>query len=84
MSEQITNIEENYPGGIKNYYLRSKQLVVDSANSVNPYADFHVSIPEGVVLNYTPQNLDKIAHYENIGMKELENTAFVLVAGGLG
>lgn len=58
--------------------------MIDSANSVNPYADFHVSIPEGVVLNYSPQNLDKIAHYENIGMKELENTAFVLVAGGLG
>lgn len=44
---------------------------MDSANSVNPYADFHVSVPEGVVLNYTPQTLEKIAHYENLGMKEL-------------
>lgn len=82
--EQLATINKNYPGGIKNYYERSKQLVTDSANSVNPYADYNVSIPEGVVLHYTPDNFDKIGHYEKLGMKELENTAFVLVAGGLG
>jgi hypothetical protein len=48
----LTHLDKNYPGGIKNYYERSKQLVIDSANSVNPYADYHVSIPEGIVLNY--------------------------------
>lgn len=62
-------MDKNYPGGIANYYERSKQLVVDSANSVNPYADYDVSIPEGVVLRYTPQTLDQIAHYEKLGMK---------------
>lgn len=50
--DQLTHLDKNYPGGIKNYYERSKQLVIDSANSVNPYADYNVSIPEGVVLNY--------------------------------
>jgi UDP-sugar pyrophosphorylase len=80
----LAHLNKNYPDGIKNYYQRSKQLVIDSSNSVNPYADYHVSIPEGVVLNYTPDNLDKIGHYERLGMKELEHTAFVLVAGGLG
>ena len=63
LAEQITHLDKNYPGGIKNYYERSKKLVVDSANSVNPYADFDVSIPEGVVLHYTQENLEKIAHY---------------------
>lgn len=63
LAEQITHSDKNYPGGIKNYYERSKQLVIDSANSVNPYADFDVSIPEGIVLHYTPENLTNIAHY---------------------
>lgn len=82
--DQLTHLDKNYPGGIKNYYERSKQLVIDSANSVNPYADYNVSIPEGVVLNYKKQNLEKIGHYEKLGMKQFQHTAFVLVAGGLG
>lgn len=63
MAEQLLHLDKNYPGGIKNYYERSKQLVVDSANSVNPYADYDVSIPEGVVLHYTPENMKNIEHY---------------------
>ena len=70
MVEQLTHLDKNYPGGIKNYYQRSKQLVGDSANSVNPYDDYHVSIPEGVVLKYKKENLDQISHYEKLGMKE--------------
>lgn len=58
--------------------------MVDSANSVNPYADYDAHIPAGTVLNYNKDNLEQIAKYENIGMKELASTAFVLVAGGLG
>lgn len=35
-------------------------------------------------LHFKKDNLEQIAHYEKIGMKEIEKTAFVLVAGGLG
>jgi hypothetical protein len=57
LADQLVHLDKTYPGGIKNYYERSKQLVSDSANSVNPYADYEVGIPEGVTLNYTAGNL---------------------------
>ena len=41
----------------------------DSANSVNPYADYSVSVPEGVKLHFKKENLEQIAHYEKLGMK---------------
>lgn len=80
----MAHFDKNYPGGIKNYYERAKQLVTDSANSLNPYDDYDATIPEGIALHYNADNLDNIAHYENIGAKELQYTCFVLVAGGLG
>ncbi len=43
--EQLTHLYKNYPGRIKNYYERSKQFVIYSVNSVNPYANYHISIP---------------------------------------
>lgn len=60
---QLFHLNNSYPGGLKNYYERAKQLVKDSANSVNPYADYSVSVPEGVKLNFKKENLDKISHY---------------------
>ena len=81
---QLNSLNQNYPGGLAQYYERSKMLIKESAESANPYADYQASVPEGVTLRYNEANLEQIAHFENLGMKELQNTAFVLVAGGLG
>lgn len=60
---QLNNLNKNYPGGLKNYYLKSKQLLKESADSANPYHDYDVGIPTGVNLHYTKENLDMITFY---------------------
>lgn len=82
--KQLNLLNKNYPGGLKHYHERAKKLIKESAQSANPYADYHVGIPEGVTIHFNEHNLEKVEHYENIGMGELQHTAFVLVAGGLG
>ena len=82
--KQLNNLNHNYPGGLHHYYERAKKLVKESAESANPYADYHVNVPDGVTIHFNKTNLDQIEHYESLGMKELQHTAFVLVAGGLG
>ncbi|GJU45735.1 UDP-sugar pyrophosphorylase [Tanacetum coccineum] len=46
-----------------------------------PFDGFTPSVPSGEVLNFGD---DKFMQYEEIGVKEVRNAAFVLVAGGLG
>ena len=84
LTEQLNHINESYPGGIKHYHEKALTLLNNSANDHNPYDDYDVGIPTGEKIHFNEHNLEHIEHYENLGMKELEKTVFVLVAGGLG
>jgi len=75
-------LNETYPGGLQSYYERALVLLKNSAESVNPYEDYQVGKPNGI--NFNLDKPDVIEHYETIGLKEFNHTAFVLVAGGLG
>jgi UDP-sugar pyrophosphorylase len=54
----------------------------DSLDLVNPYEGYDVHIPQGESLSL--EDLDRLTYFEEIGVKELSKTCFVLVAGGLG
>lgn len=48
----------------------------------NPYSDYSAEIPNGY--NITFSDLENIKAMEKIGIEEVKDTCFVLVAGGLG
>lgn len=80
-SNQILSFEKTYPGGVQEYLRRAKKLLEDSKNNVNPYLSYKPSIPTGFNINVGDEDFHK---FEEIGLKTLQYTGFVLVAGGLG
>ena len=78
---QIDHLEKIYPGGIKEYIKRSKVLLENSKNNVNPYSSFTPSIPEGIQMTVGNQDFYDL---EKIGFEQIAQTGFVMVAGGLG
>jgi UDP-sugar pyrophosphorylase len=79
--EQINHLEKAYPGGLSVYVARATKLLLDSKNNINPYADFKPSVPSGEILEVGNQFYFEM---EALGMELMKDTAFVLVAGGLG
>jgi len=81
--QQLRHFDKNYPGGIKDYIARARKLLEESSAGVNPFEGWSPSIPEGETIN--PElNLDQFNSFEETGMQEVGQCAFVLVAGGLG
>lgn len=78
---QINNLEKIYPGGIREYIKRAKVLLNNSKNNINPFAKYKPSVPRGIKMNVGD---DTFTNMEALGLKEIKDTAFVLVAGGLG
>eukprot|EP01017_Pseudomicrothorax_dubius_P045185 TRINITY_DN7778_c0_g1_i3.p1 TRINITY_DN7778_c0_g1~~TRINITY_DN7778_c0_g1_i3.p1 ORF type:complete len:422 (+),score=149.67 TRINITY_DN7778_c0_g1_i3:49-1266(+) len=78
---QIHQLNKSYPGGLENYYNKAKKLLADSAQDVNPYADYVPSVPKGESVDFRSPDFDAL---EKDGLAQIAHTAFVLVAGGLG
>nr|GEU63393.1 UDP-sugar pyrophosphorylase [Tanacetum cinerariifolium] len=67
--------------GLTSYVKTAKELLADSKAGRNPFDGFTPSVPSGEVLTFGDDNF---IQYEETGVKEVQNAAFVLVAGGLG
>ncbi|KAK8580221.1 hypothetical protein V6N13_143340 [Hibiscus sabdariffa] len=78
---QVAKLNSNYPGGLASYVKNARELLADSKEGKNPYDGFTPSVPTGEVLSFGDNNFIK---FEEAGVKESQNAAFVLVAGGLG
>ncbi|MBA0667862.1 hypothetical protein Goklo_000879 [Gossypium klotzschianum] len=78
---QVAKLNSSYPGGLASYIKNARELLADSKVGKNPYDGFTPSVPTGEVLSFGDDNFIK---YEEAGVKEAQNAAFVLVAGGLG
>lgn len=52
LDQQIAKIEKTYPGGLRVYYNNAIRLLKDSAQGVNPYANYEVAKPQGLVVSY--------------------------------
>ncbi|KAL4183819.1 hypothetical protein AMTRI_Chr11g100160 [Amborella trichopoda] len=79
--KQVEKLDSSYPGGLISYIWNARKLLADSKAGKNPYYGFTPSVPSGEVLTYGNETFIK---FEEAGIKEARNTAFVLVAGGLG
>uniref|UniRef100_A0A6M2FC47 UTP-monosaccharide-1-phosphate uridylyltransferase n=1 Tax=Populus davidiana TaxID=266767 RepID=A0A6M2FC47_9ROSI len=79
--DQVTRLNSSYPGGLASYIKTARELLADSRAGKNPFDGFTPSVPTGENLSYGDENFIK---FEEAGVKEAQNAAFVLVAGGLG
>ncbi|KAL9249692.1 UDP-sugar pyrophosphorylase-like protein [Drosera capensis] len=87
--DQIARLNASYPGGLSSYIKNARHLA-DSKAGRNPFYGFLVlhpilfyfyPVPKGENLTFADDDFIK---YEEAGIKEAQNGAFVLVAGGLG
>lgn len=78
---QLSLINNSYPGGIPNYIKNARILLRDAQNDVNPFEGYFPEQPDTV--NLTKLD-DTYANYENLAMQHLAQIGIVLVAGGLG
>lgn len=81
ISRQIIKLNQVTPTGMKNYLERGRNLLEDSRRGVNPFANYRPEVPTGRYLKPGEPEMD---HYEELGLRELHKTGFVLIAGGLG
>ena len=66
---------------MKNYLERARGLLESSMKGVNPFDKYKPEVPTGVFLKPGEAQFDE---FEKEGIKELKDTGFVLIAGGLG
>ena len=79
--EQFDYLDKATPGGIKDYIKRAKILLEDSKNNINPFKDYTPEVPLGFDIKI---GSDQFYELDKLGFEQIENTVFVLVAGGLG
>ena len=79
--EHFNYIEKTCPGGVKDYIKRAKVLLENSKNNVNPFGDYTPSIPTGFNINVGDSQFLEL---DKLGMEQIKDTVFVMVAGGLG
>lgn len=79
--KQCKQLDEDYPGGLQGYYKSAQQLLASSARGDNPLAGYKPKVPEGVHMFRSNPKYDE---YTDYGLQEIAQSAFVLVAGGLG
>ncbi|XP_059630624.1 UDP-sugar pyrophosphorylase-like isoform X2 [Cornus florida] len=79
--DQVAKLNASYPGGLASYIRTARELLAESKEGKNPFDGFTPSVPSGEVLTYGDENF---VQFEEAGVREGRNAAFVLVAGGLG
>ena len=79
--KQFNSLEKATPGGIKDYLKRAKILLEESKNNINPFKEYTPEVPLGFDVKVGSKQFYEL---DKIGFEQIENTVFVLVAGGLG
>lgn len=79
--KQLSDCNDQYPGGLKMYVENAKRLLLSSKNGENPYEGFVPKVPHGKNMVFADDFFKKM---ENLGLEKATRTGFVLVAGGLG
>lgn len=80
--DQVAQIDKTTPNGLVDYCARARGLLASSMKGENPFENYIPEVPNGK--NLTPENQEEFSEYEEAGLCELDKTAFVLIAGGLG
>jgi UDP-sugar pyrophosphorylase len=84
--QQLNELDGKLPGGgLRGYLQRARGLLADAKKGTNPFAGLRPVVPAGERLTgETGPGTAAYAALEKLGMAELGNCAFCLVAGGLG
>eukprot|EP00448_Togula_jolla_P020703 CAMPEP_0170583456 /NCGR_PEP_ID=MMETSP0224-20130122/8145_1 /TAXON_ID=285029 /ORGANISM="Togula jolla, Strain CCCM 725" /LENGTH=580 /DNA_ID=CAMNT_0010906785 /DNA_START=77 /DNA_END=1820 /DNA_ORIENTATION=- len=78
---QAANLDAAYSGGLRGYVENARRLLAASGRGDSPYEGCVPKVPEGERLNFGDS---RFLHLESVGLREMKDAAFVLVAGGLG
>jgi UDP-sugar pyrophosphorylase len=78
---QIRELDAGYPGGLKTYLERARELLAASRRGENPYDGYVPHVPSGRQLVFGSQ---EFLQAEQKGLAVANRCAFVAVAGGLG
>ena len=81
LANQVMKLNATTPGGLVDYCRRARKFLHESKMGVNPYDGYIPSVPQGVKVDIYSDEFNKL---EELGMKEIKDTCFVLVAGGMG
>ena len=79
---QFNKLDKICRGGLKNYINRAKILLEESKKNTNYLNDVTIEIPNNIP--HIEIGSEKFFELEKLGFKELKDTVFILVAGGLG
>lgn len=80
--KQLESLNESYTdGGLIGYIKNARKLLKNSKDGVNPLEGWKPSIPQGEMFELGTSEYQST---EALGIAELGNVGFVLVAGGLG
>ena len=79
---QFNELDKVCRGGIKDYLQRAKILLEASKNKVNNFSDTTIEIPDDIP--HIEIGTDEFFELDQLGFNQLQDTVFVLVAGGLG
>jgi len=78
---QMVELDKNYPEGLAVHQKNAKALLEKSARGENPFDGFVPELPEGVQIKGVN---DDFIEKQDSGLKQVNKTAFVMVAGGVG
>lgn len=84
LTEQLADLDASYPGGLSAYLRKAQTLLKESADGVNPFAEYKAVVPEGESLKYDGKGTMDFSDAEQLGVEAMAGVAFCLVAGGLG
>ena len=80
----MADLDSSYPGGLAAYLSKARTLLKESAEGVNPFADYEAVVPEGELLSFDGEGSMPFSDAEAKGIEGMAGSVFVLVAGGLG
>jgi len=79
---QLESMDNAYPnGGLAQYVANGQDLLAKSQKGENPLDGWKPSVPQGETLELGTEKFD---NFEQLGLAEVGQCGFVLVAGGLG
>ncbi|XP_022717649.1 UDP-sugar pyrophosphorylase-like isoform X2 [Durio zibethinus] len=73
----MAKLNSIHPRGLASYIKTTRELLADSKPGKNSYDGFTPSVPTGEIISFGDDNFIK---FEEAGIKEAQNAAFVLVA----
>ena len=80
--KQINYLDKVCRGGIKDYIKRAKSLLEKNKNKLNSFNQYKIEVP--LEIPHINIGSEEFYELEELGFKQLKDSVFVLVAGGLG